>query len=194
MEGVSTSWDPIAARVRLLDLVRERAYRDGIDVVLASGKRSSFYVDGKRVTLHPEGLYLTARLMLAELEAWPQVKAVGGLTLGADPIASAMSAQSFVTGQNLRAFLVRKERKGHGTEGLVEGQLEPGECVAIVEDTITTGGSARSAIEAVREVGADPVVVLALVDRGDEDANQFRAEFQLQSLIGIDDLRGAVSG
>ena len=194
MEGVSTSWDPIAARVRLLDLVRERAYRDGIDVVLASGKRSSFYVDGKRVTLHPEGLYLTARLMLAELAAWPRVKAVGGLTLGADPIASAMSAQSFVTGQDLKAFLVRKERKGHGTEGMIEGQLEPGECVAIVEDTITTGGSARKAIEAVREVGAEPAVVLALVDRGDEDANQFRAEFQLRSLIGIDDLRRAGNG
>ncbi len=194
MEGVSRSWDPITARARLLELVRERAYRDGVDVVLASGKRSSFYVDGKRVTLQPEGLYLTARLMLAELEAWPQVTAVGGLTMGADPIASAMSAQSFVTGQNLRAFLVRKERKGHGTDGMVEGQLEPGESVAIVEDTITTGGSALRAIEAVREVGADPVVVLALVDRGDEDANQFRAEFQLKSLIGIDDLKGAGSG
>ena len=123
MEDVSKSWDPITARARLSELVRERAYRDGVDIVLASGKRSSFYIDGKRVSLHPEGLYLTARLMLAELEAWPQVRAVGGLTLGADPIASAMSALSFGTGQNLRAFLVRKEPKGHGTGGLIEGEL-----------------------------------------------------------------------
>ena len=194
MESVSKSWDPLAARARLSELVRERAYRDGLDIVLASGKRSSFYIDGKRVSLHPEGLYLTARLMLAELEAWPQVRAVGGLTLGADPIASAMSALSFETGQNLRAFLVRKERKGHGTGGLIEGELAPGERVAIVEDTITTGGSARKAIEAVRELGAEPELVLALVDRGDEDADGFRAEFRVRTLVSMDDLRGADRG
>jgi orotate phosphoribosyltransferase len=184
----------MAARARLSELVRERAYRDGVDIVLASGKRSSFYIDGKRVTLHPEGLYLTARLMLAELEAWPQVTAVGGLTLGADPIVSAMSALSFGTGQNLQAFLVRKERKAHGTGGLIEGELAAGERVAIVEDTITTGGSARKAIEAVRELGAEPEVVLALVDREDGDGDQFRTEFQVRSLISMADLRGADHG
>ena len=194
MESVSKSWDPMAARARLSELVRERAYRDGVDIVLASGKRSSFYINGKRVTLHPEGLYLTARLMLAELEAWPQVTAVGGLTLGADPIVSAMSALSFGTGQNLQAFLVRKERKTHGTGGLIEGELSAGERVAIVEDTITTGGSARKAIEAVRELGAEPEVVLALVDREDGDGDQFRAEFQVRSLISMADLRGADHG
>lgn len=194
METVSTVFDPNAARERLLELVRERAYRDGLDIVLASGKRSTFYVDARRVTLDPEGLYITARLMLAELEAWPRVRAVGGLTLGADPIASAVSALSFTTGQNLRAFLVRKERKAHGTGSLVEGELNPGDHVAIVEDTITTGGSARRAIEAARGEGADPAVVLALVDRGDADADPFRAEFAVRSLIGIDELRGAEHG
>lgn len=185
---VSDTWDPDVARARLLELVRERAYRDGLDIVLASGKRSTFYVDGKRVTLHPEGLYLIARLMLMELENWPRIRAIGGLTLGADPIASAVSALSFVTGQNLSAFLVRKERKGHGTGGLIEGELEPGEPVAIVEDTITTGGSARKAISAVAELGAVVEVVLALVDRGDEDAASFRSEYPLRCLISIGDL------
>lgn len=194
METMNTSWDPTAARARLLELTRQRAWRDGIDIVLASGKRSTFYVDARRVTLDPEGLYLTAMLMLAELEAWPQVRAVGGLTLGADPIASAISALSFTTGRNLRAFLVRKERKTHGTGSLVEGELNPGEQVAIVEDTITTGGSARRAIEAARGEGAQPAVVLALVDRGDEDADPFRAEFTVRSLIGIDELRGIEHG
>ncbi len=194
MEDVSKSWDPITARARLSERVRERADRDGLDSVLASGKRSSFYIDGKRVSLHPEGLYLTARLMLAELEAWPQVTAVGGLTLGADPIVRAMSALSFGTGQNLQAFLVRKERKAHGTGGLIVGELAAGERVAIVEDTITTGGSARKAIEAVRELGAEPEVVLALVDREDGDADQFRAEFRVRSLISMADLRGADHG
>lgn len=191
---MSEIWNSDAARARLLELVRARAYRDGLDIVLASGKRSTFYVDGKRVTLHPEGLYLTARLMLEELQSWPRVRAVGGLTLGADPIVSAMSALSFVSGQNLRAFLVRKERKDHGTGGLVEGELEPGDAVAIVEDTITTGGSARRAIDAVTELGAEPDVVLAVVDRGDEDAAAFRAEFPVRSLFTIGDLRGRSDG
>ncbi len=192
--SVIDSWDPDVARARLLELVRERAYREGVDIVLASGKRSTFYVNGKRVTLHPEGLYLTARLLLTELENWPRIRAIGGLTLGADPIASAVSALSFVTGQNLRAFLVRKERKGHGTGGLIEGELEPGEPVAIVEDTITTGGSARKAISAVAELGAVPTVVLALVDRGDEDAASFRSEYPLRCLFSIDDLREKAGG
>jgi orotate phosphoribosyltransferase len=191
---VTDTWNPDVARARLLELVRERAYREGVDIVLASGKRSTFYVNGKRVTLHPEGLYLTARLMLLELENWPRIQAIGGLTLGADPIASAVSALSFVTGQNINAFLVRKERKGHGTGGLIEGDLEPGEPVAIVEDTITTGGSAQQAISAVAEMGAVTEVVLALVDRGDEDAASFRSEYPVRSLINISDLREKAGG
>ncbi len=191
---MSDTWNPDVARARLLELVRERAYREGVDIVLASGKRSTFYVNGKRVTLHPEGLYLTARLMLLELENWPRIRAIGGLTLGADPIASAVSALSFVTGQNINAFLVRKERKGHGTGGLIEGDLEPGEPVAIVEDTITTGGSAQQAISAVAEMGAVTEVFLALVDRGDEDAASFRSEYPVRSLINISDLREKAGG
>ena len=89
---MTRTFDPRAAKARLCDLVRERAYRDGVDITLASGKKSDFYIDGKKVTLHPEGLWLTAMLMLERLQAFPAVTAVGGLTLGADPIASAVAA------------------------------------------------------------------------------------------------------
>jgi orotate phosphoribosyltransferase len=187
---VSRTFDPARARARLLELVRERAFRDGLDVTLASGKKSTFYIDGKKVTLHPEGLFLCAMLMLDELKAWPKVTAVGGLTLGADPIASAVAALSWTTGQNLKAFLVRKEAKGHGTGSRIEGELERGEQVAIVEDTVTTGGSARKAIDAVREAGAEPVLVLAVADREDQDAAAFRAEFRVRPLLTLTQIRG----
>ncbi len=184
------NFNPVTARKRLVQLVRELAYRDGVDVVLASGKRSTFYINGKDVTLHPEGLWLLSRLMLDELKKLPQVTAVGGLTLGADPIASAMCALSFETGQNLSAFLVRKEAKGHGTGARIEGALTRGQKVVILEDTVTTGSSARKAIDAVREVGAEVVAVLALADRQDPDADGFRAEFDVRSLVTLSDLRG----
>ena len=85
---MTTKFEPVAAKARLLQLVRERAYKDGIDIVLASGKRSTFYINGKKVSLHPEGLWLIAKLLLEKLKAFPEVTAVGGLTLGADPLAS----------------------------------------------------------------------------------------------------------
>ena len=120
---VTTSFDPVRAKARLLQLVRERAYKDGLDIVLASGKRSTFYINGKKVSLHPEGLWLIAKLLLEKLRQYPEVTAVGGLTIGADPLASAVAALSFETGQNLSAFLVRKEAKGHGTGSKIEGDL-----------------------------------------------------------------------
>lgn len=189
-----TSFDPRAAKRRLLELVRELAFRDGLDLVLSSGKRSSFYINGKKVTLHPEGLNLIARLMRRELEQWPDVTAIGGLTLGADPIAAAVSALSWETGQKLHAFLVRKEQKAHGAGGRIEGDLAAGQKVAIIEDTITTGASARRAIDAVRDVDAVPVVVLALADREDEDALAFRAEFEVRPLLTLAEIRGGDRG
>lgn len=178
-----------ARRARLTELIRERAYRDGIDITLASGKRSDFYVNGKAVTLHPEGLNLVAKLILDELEAFPEVTAIGGLTLGADPIAAAVCALSHDHGRPLDAFLVRKEAKGHGLGDRIAGEVRDGQHVAIVEDTITTGGSARKAIEAVRAVGAVPAVVLALVDREDADGAAFREEFPIRTLVTLEEIR-----
>lgn len=186
---MTVHFDPAAAKRRLLQLVRERAWRDGVEITLASGKKSTFYINGKMVTLHPEGLWLIGRLLLHELRRHPEITAVGGLTIGADPIASAVAALSHETGQNLKAFLVRKEAKAHGTGSRIEGDLEPGERVAIVEDTVTTGGSARQAIAAVREAGAVPVLVLAIADREDPDAAAFRAEFQVVPLLTLAEIR-----
>ncbi len=164
---MTATFDPVRARARLLTLVRERAYRDGIDITLASGKRSNFYINGKEITLEPEGLWLFAKLLLHELRVLPEITAIGGLTMGADPIAAAVCALSHDSSRPISAFLVRKEQKGHGTGSRIEGKLQRGQKVAIVEDTITTGGSARKAIDAVREAGATPVVVLALADAPD---------------------------
>lgn len=186
---MNAQFDPAAAKKRLLELVRERAYKDGLDIVLASGKRSDFYINGKKVSLHPEGLWLIARLLLERLESYPDVTAVGGLTLGADPLASAVAALSFETGQNLKAFIVRKEAKGHGTGSRIEGDLEPGEKVCILEDTVTTGGSAKKAIEAVVAAGAEPVVVMTIADREDPDAEPFRAEWKVESLVTLSEIR-----
>ena len=184
------SFEPVSGRARLLELIRERAYRDGLDITLSSGKKSSFYVNGKKITLHPEGLWLFAGLLLEELSRLPEITSIGGMTLGADPIAAAVCALSWQQGRPIDAFLVRKEAKGHGTGSRIEGELSPGQKVAIVEDTITTGGSSRRAIEAVREAGADPVVVFALVDRLDGDGAGFRQEFDVRPIFTIDDLRG----
>ncbi|MBL8723624.1 MAG: orotate phosphoribosyltransferase [Planctomycetes bacterium] len=186
---MTTQFDPAAAKRRLLQLIRERAYKDGIDIVLASGKRSNFYINGKKVSLHPEGLWLIAKLLLEKLKAHPEVTAVGGLTIGADPLASAVAALSFETGQNLHAFLVRKEAKGHGTGSRIEGDLAKGQKVAILEDTVTTGGSALKAIEAVREAGAEPVVVMAIADREDPDADAFRKQWRIESLVTLSEIR-----
>lgn len=190
-DGVTKTFDPKAGKARLLQLVRERAYKDGIDIVLASGKRSTFYINGKKVSLHPEGLWLIAKLLLEKLKKHPEITAVGGLTIGADPLASAVAALSFETGQNLKAFLVRKEAKGHGTGSKIEGDLDKGEKVAILEDTVTTGGSALKAIDAVVEVGAVPVVVMAIADREDPDADAFRKKYQVDCLLTLSEIRGS---
>ena len=189
MLTLQLDYSPGEARERLKQLVKERAYRDGLDIVLTSGKRSTFYINGKKISLHPEGLFLLAVLLLEELEAFPEVTAVGGLTLGADPIAAAITTLSFLRGRPLSAFLVRKEPKGHGTKNRIEGELEEGQKVAIIEDTITTGKSARVAIEAVQEVGAVPACVLALADREDADADGFRREFAPRCLFTVSELR-----
>jgi orotate phosphoribosyltransferase len=188
---VTTPFDPAAAKTRLLELVRERAYKDGIDIVLASGKRSDFYINGKKVSLHPEGLWLIAKLLLEKLKAYPEITAIGGLTLGADPLASAVAALSYESGQNIGAFLVRKEAKGHGTGSRIEGDLAPGQKVCVIEDTITTGGSAKKAIDAVLGVGAVPVVIMAIADREDPDAAPFRKEFNVECLVTLSEIRGS---
>lgn len=149
----------------LLALLATRSAKRGT-FTLASGRQSSLYIDARITTMSPEGLSLIGPLGLEAIRArgW-DVDAVGGLTLGADPIACAVSYASASSSTPLRAFTVRKEPKTHGTGKLIEGAFQPGDRVAIIEDTITTGSSARKAVEAVRAAGGTVVGVLALVDR-----------------------------
>src|SRR4051812_43774754 len=152
-------------RQKLVSLLASRSARHG-SFILASGRQSSLYIDARLTTMSPEGLALIGPLGLEAIvaEGW-SVQSVGGLTLGADPIACAISYASASGSTPLRAFTVRKEPKRHGTAKLIEGPFSEGDRVAVIEDTITTGGSALKAIAAVRAAGGDVVGVLALVDR-----------------------------
>lgn len=154
----------------LTALLAERSAKRG-DFVLASGRRSSLYVDCRLTTMSPEGQLLIGRAALAALRGsgWT-FDSVGGLTLGADPISYAIAHASALAaeqgdGAMVRSFTVRKEAKQHGTGKLIEGPFAPGDRVVVVEDVITTGGSALKAVEAVRAAGGTVVGVLALVDR-----------------------------
>ena len=157
---------------RLLSILAERSARRG-QFTLASGRQSTLYIDARLTTMSPDGLALIGPLALAALREvnW-RVDAVGGLTLGADPISYAIAYASAETASPLRAFTVRKEAKTHGTGRLIEGPFHEGDRVAIIEDVITTGGSALRAVEAVRAAGGTVAGVLALVDReeGGRDA------------------------
>ncbi|HVH67416.1 MAG TPA: orotate phosphoribosyltransferase [Gemmatimonadales bacterium] len=150
---------------RLRDLLRERSVTHG-DFVLASGRRSPFYIDARRTTMSGEGLALIGALGLARLAArgWaPDL--VGGLTLGADPVAYALAAAARARGQTLDAFTVRKQAKTHGTGQRIEGCFRANASVVVVEDVITTGHSAAEAISAVTAAGGRVLGVLAVVDR-----------------------------
>ena len=158
------SEDQAALRAELQELLATRAFRYG-DFVLTSGRRSDYYVDGKQVTLDGRGLYLVARLALARCREL-HVDAVGGLTLGADPIAAAVAALSGEGVRPLHAFIVRKEVKEHGTSKAIEGPPLSGEMrVVLVDDTLTTGGTFLQARERVAETGATVVEALCVVDR-----------------------------
>ncbi len=129
------------------------------EFTLSSGKKSNFYIDCRKVTLHPKGAKLIGKIILDKIKGL-KVDAVGGLTLGADPITGAV-----VTLSDIPGFIVRKKEKEHGTKQKIEGLIEPGWNVVIVEDVATTGASALQAIEAAEAVGAKVVKVISVVDR-----------------------------
>jgi orotate phosphoribosyltransferase len=146
-------------------MLAERSARRG-QFTLASGRQSTLYIDARLTTMSPDGLALIGPLALAALRhsGW-LVDSIGGLTLGADPISYAIAYASALSEAPLRAFSVRKEAKAHGTGRLVEGPFREGDRVAVVEDVITTGGSALRAVDAIRAAGGSVSGVLALVDR-----------------------------
>ena len=153
------------AQDALARLLLERSVKRG-DFVLASGRRSSYYVDARLTTMSAEGLDLIGRLGLAAVrQAGWSPSAVGGLTVGADPVAYAIAAASLREPPIVQAFTVRKEAKGHGTKRRIEGNFAPGTAVVVAEDVITSGGSALQAIRAVEEEGGTVLGVIAVVDR-----------------------------
>ena len=157
----------MSERNRLLELLTQLAYEKR-KAVLSSGKESDFYIDTKQASLTAEGHYLVGRLVLAEIRAhFSAAQAVGGMTIGADPIASAVSLTSWLQAAPLPAFYVRKEPKGHGTNQWIEGKkgLPSPAQVVVVEDVVTTGASTLKAIERCRSEGLHVLGVVALVDR-----------------------------
>lgn len=153
------------SRSRLIDLLATRSARRG-SFTLASGRQSDLYIDCRPTTMHPAGLAAIGPLGLHAIgeRGWAPMS-VGGLTLGADPVSYAIAYASQLAGIPVRAFTVRKEAKTHGTGKVIEGAFESGDRVVVVEDVITTGGSALRAVEAVRAAGATVLGVLAVVDR-----------------------------
>jgi orotate phosphoribosyltransferase len=179
-----------ADRARLLDLLRALSF-ERRKVVLASGRESDFYVDCKRTTLTAEGHVLVGRLLFDRVRRLqPLVRGVGGLTLGADPIASAIALTSFLeqerrgaagaaaAAETVDSFIVRKEPKGHGTGQWIEGRktIPDGSRVVVIEDVVTTGGSALKAIERCRAERLEPIACLALVDRLEGGREAIEAE------------------
>jgi len=172
-------------RVRLLTLLKRLSYEQR-EVTLASGQKSNFYIDCKQTVLTAEGHFLVGtlfnRLLIARA---PEVEAIGGVTMGADPLASAVSTVSFLMGRPLPAFYVRKEPKGHGTGQWIEGtkSLRPGMPVAILEDVVTTGGSALKAVARAREHGLVVSVIRGLVDRQEGGREALEKEAPLITLF-----------
>ena len=173
-------------RQQLIDLVRQLGLKLG-DFTLASGKKSSYYLDCRKVTLDSQGANLIARGML-ELLGSELPDAVGGMAIGADPITAAIITTAGAQGRKLRGFIVRKEAKQHGTGKDVEGPVNPGDSCYIVEDVVTTGGSSLAAIEKVEAFGMKVLGVLAIIDRLEGGAEAFASRgYTLRTLLTIRD-------
>ncbi|MCH2203449.1 MAG: orotate phosphoribosyltransferase [Fuerstiella sp.] len=150
-------------RARLMELIRERALQFG-DFTLASGRKSAYYLDGKQVTLHAEGVLQISEGIL-DLLRGVDYSGFGGMSIGADPIVGGVLATAATQNIELHGFLVRREAKGHGTKKYVEGPVQPGDRVVIVDDVVTTGGSSIEAVERVEEFGCRVVHAIGIVDR-----------------------------
>ncbi|RUM39213.1 MAG: orotate phosphoribosyltransferase [Desulfobulbus sp.] len=180
-------------RQRLRELLLEKSYRQGT-FTLTSGKTSDFYIDGKQTTLDAEGAYLCGRLLYQLIRAEPEpIAGVGGMTLGADPLVTAVSLVSYLDNHPIAAFIVRKEAKGHGTGNFLEGKanLQPGCRVALLEDVVTTGGTLIQVIQRVEDEGFKVGLVATVVDRQEggaetlaEHGYPLKAIFTRSQLVG----------
>jgi orotate phosphoribosyltransferase len=174
---------------RLQELIAERAVRRG-RFQLASGREATFYIDAKQVVLDAQGAMLVGQAILERLQAFgPLPAAVGGMSIGADPITAAVVTMAGVAGLPLKGFMVRKEPKGHGLQRFIEGPVEPGQRVVIVEDVVTTGGSSLLAIDRAVEFGLVVERLVTVIDRlaGGREALAARG-IPLEALVTIRDL------
>ena len=168
--------DLAAARARLLELIKELAVVHG-RVTLSSGKEADYYIDLRRITLHHEASQLVGRVMLDLMDrAGVRAESTGGLTMGADPVGTAIMHAAREAGRDVDAFVVRKVQKSYGMGRQVEGPSIEGRRVVVVEDTSTTGGSALTAVEGVRNAGADVTAVAVIVDRATGAKERIEAE------------------
>lgn len=175
-------------RSHLLNLICRGTYQEG-DFILTSGQPSPYYINGKLVTLHPQGALMVARLLLDQLH--PETLGVAGLTLGADPMVTAVSLVGLYANRSVFPLIIRKQAKGHGTKAYIEGlNLPPGSLIAVLEDVVTTGQSALKAVDRLQAVGYQVIQVLALVDRQQGGAELY-AERQLEfrSLFSIAEIQ-----
>jgi orotate phosphoribosyltransferase len=178
-------------RLRLKEILLEKSYRQG-SFTLTSGKTSDFYIDGKQTTLSAEGAYLCGKLILELIRKQKEpIQAVGGMTLGADPLVTAVSLVSFLEKHPIPAFIVRKEAKGHGTGNYIEGLKNmPAGCrVALLEDVVTTGGTLLKVIERVEAQGFKVGVVITVVERQEGGAKTLAdAGYTLESIFTREEL------
>jgi orotate phosphoribosyltransferase len=174
-------------RDRLLELLKTKAL-ELRQVTLSSGRTSDYYIDCKRVTLTPEGAYLAGKIFLEMIGS--EAEAVGGLTLGADPLVASIVVLSHLEGQKMQGLIVRKEPKKHGTMSYVEGPtLQKGARVAVIEDVVTSGASILRAIERIEAAGYQPVQALAIFDRQEGGREALQAKgYRLQSIYTREDL------
>lgn len=174
-------------RDELLEILMKKSFKRG-EFTLTSGAKSNYYINGKLTTLDSRGAYLVARIFLAMI-ADDVPDAVGGLTLGADPVIGSMLSLAGMEDLPLKGFIVRKAAKQHGTQSLVEGSLSEGDRVVIIEDVTTTGGSSLKAIEAVQALGCKVTKVLVIVDRQQGAAeNLKKIGCRLESIFTVEEL------
>jgi len=171
----------------LIALFRKKALKFG-NFTLVSGKKATYYLDGKQVTLDPHGAQQVGEGVLDLLDPHRMPAAIGGMSIGADPITAAVVTMSAVRGTPTAGFMVRRESKGHGTDRYIEGPVQPGDEVVIVEDVVTTGGSSLEAIQRAEQFGLKVTRVIAIVDRMEGGARAFaQAGYPFSSLLTIQD-------
>lgn len=182
--------DQAILKQTLLNQIATDAYKEG-DFTLSSGQKSTYYINGKLVTLTPVGALLIGRLILTQLDQ--DVAAVAGLTLGADPIVSAVSVVSAYENRPIPALIIRKKAKGHGTQAYIEGPpLAPGAKVVVLEDVVTTGQSAAQAVERLRDAGYQVEEIISLVDRQQGGAEFYASQnLKFSSLFTITEVQAA---